>query len=90
VTRKFLAAVVKEDFLRDAEMASLRMPVRIIWGERDRLLPAATLPFFRSHLPEAELVLLPKAGHLPHLEAPAELARAISFPFRAGEPAARR
>jgi pimeloyl-ACP methyl ester carboxylesterase len=80
-TRSFLAAVAKEDFLRDAELASLKMPVRIVWGERDRLLPAGTLPFFRAHLPQAEIVLLRHAGHLPHLEAPAELARAIASPF---------
>ena len=82
-TRAFLAAVAAEDFLREAELASLRMPARIVWGERDRLLPEGTLPFFRAHLPRAELVTLPRAGHLPHLEAPAELARAIALPLHA-------
>ncbi|MFL5312482.1 MAG: alpha/beta fold hydrolase [Myxococcales bacterium] len=82
-TRAFLAAVTPEDFLRDAELASLRMPARMVWGERDRLLPAGTLPFFRAHLPRAEVVTLPHAGHLPHLEAPLELARAIALPLRA-------
>ena len=81
VTRAFLDGVAGDDFLRDAELAALRMPVRVVWGERDRLLPAGTLPFFRAHLPRAEIVLLPRAGHLPHLEAPAELARAIARPF---------
>jgi len=81
-TRAFLAAVSAADFLRDAELASLRIPVRVVWGERDRLLPATTLPFFRAHLARAEIVLLPHAGHLPHLEAPAELARAIALPLR--------
>lgn len=89
-TRGFLAAVAREDFLRAAELVSLKMPVRIVWGERDRLLPAATLPFFREHLPDAEVVLLSRAGHLPHLEAPARLARAISAPFDRGGRAARR
>jgi pimeloyl-ACP methyl ester carboxylesterase len=80
-TRAFLDAVAADDFLRDAELASLRIPVRVIWGERDRLLPAGTLPFFRTHLPRAQIVLLPRAGHLPHLEAPAALSRAIAMPF---------
>jgi pimeloyl-ACP methyl ester carboxylesterase len=80
-TRAFFAGAAREDFLRDAELASLRMPVRIIWGERDRLLPAGSLPFFRAHLPRAEIVLLPRAGHLPHLESPGELARAIAAPL---------
>jgi pimeloyl-ACP methyl ester carboxylesterase len=81
VTRAFLDAVAPDDFLRDAELASLRMPVRLVWGDCDRLLPAGTLPFFRAHLPSAEIVLLPRAGHLPHLETPAELARGIAVPF---------
>jgi len=80
-TRAFLEAVAPEDFLRDMELAALRMPVRIVWGERDRLLPAGTLPFFRAHLPRVEVVTLPHAGHLPHLEAPTELARAIALPL---------
>lgn len=81
-TRAFLAAVSPGDFLRETELASLRIPVRIVWGERDRLLPAAALPFFRANLPGAEIVTLPDAGHLPHLEAPARLARAIAQPLR--------
>jgi len=80
-TRAFFAAVAREDFLRDAELASLRTPVRIIWGERDRLLPAGSLPFFRAHLPRAEVLVLPRAGHLPHLETPGALASAIAAPL---------
>jgi pimeloyl-ACP methyl ester carboxylesterase len=80
-TRSVLSAVAAEDFLRAAELASLRLPVRIVWGERDRLLPASTLPFFRANLSKAELVTIPRAGHLPHLESPAELARAIALPL---------
>jgi pimeloyl-ACP methyl ester carboxylesterase len=81
-TRAFLDALAAEDFLRDAELATLRMPVRVVWGEHDRLLPVGTLPFFRAHLPRAEVVTLARAGHLPHLEAPADLARAIALPLR--------
>lgn len=81
VTRSILSAVAAEDFLRDSELASLRIPARIVWGERDRLLPASTLPFFRRNLPGAELMTLPRAGHLPHVESPVELARAIALPL---------
>ena len=76
-----LDAVAEEDFLREAELASLRVPVRLIWGERDRLLPDGTLAFFRRALPRAEVVLLPRTGHLPHLEAPRALVRAILAPL---------
>jgi pimeloyl-ACP methyl ester carboxylesterase len=72
-----LDAVAEEDFLREAELASLSLPLRLIWGERDRLLPPGTLDFFRRALPSAEVTLLENAGHLPHLEAPRALARAL-------------
>ncbi|MGZ6125837.1 MAG: alpha/beta fold hydrolase [Myxococcales bacterium] len=78
-----LDAVGEADFLREAELSSLRAPLRLIWGARDRLLPEGTLDFFRRALPRAELVVLDRAGHLPHLEAPRALARALLLPFPA-------
>jgi pimeloyl-ACP methyl ester carboxylesterase len=72
-----LDAVAEEDFLTAAELAPLTVPLRLIWGERDRLLPKGTLDFFRRALPGAEITLLEKAGHLPHIEAPRALARAL-------------
>ena len=52
-----------------------------MWGARDRLLPEGTLDFFRRALPRADVVLLENAGHLPHLETPRALARALLAPF---------
>jgi abhydrolase domain-containing protein 6 len=75
--RGFLGALAGEDFLLGDELRALRAPVRLLWGRHDRFLPPATLPFFRAHLPLAELVLLERAGHCPHLETPGDLARAI-------------
>jgi pimeloyl-ACP methyl ester carboxylesterase len=72
-----LDAIAEEDFLREAELSSLALPLRLVWGARDRLLPQGTLDFFLRALPKAELVLLEKAGHLPHLETPRTLARAL-------------
>lgn len=72
-----LAALAEADFLREAELASLKAPLRLVWGARDRLLPEGTLDFFRRALPHADLVLLPDTGHLPHLESPRALARAL-------------
>src|SRR5207237_184963 len=65
-----LDAVSEADCLREAELASLSLPLRLIWGARDRLLPPGTLDFFRRALPAAEVTVLENAGHLPHLEAP--------------------
>ena len=87
--RGVLDAVVEEDFVRDAELSTLTglsarggaLPVRIVWGARDRLLPAGTLDFFRRAIPHAQIRLLEDAGHLPHFEAPRALAAAIAEPL---------
>ena len=72
-----LDSLAETDFLREADLASLTAPLRLVWGARDRLLPEGTLEFFQRALPNAKLVLLPDTGHLPHLESPRALARAL-------------
>lgn len=73
----FLGALTEADFLRPEELSALRLPVRLVWGESDRLLPAGTLDFFRRNLPAHRFVPLARTGHLPHLESPLGLARAL-------------
>ena len=80
-TQGILGAVTEPDFVHQAELAVLRVPVRLIWGARDRLLPAGTLDYFRLGLPGADFVELPGTGHLPHLESPRALARALLLPL---------
>jgi len=75
-----LDSLSESDFLREVD--AVRTPLRLIWGARDRLLPDGTLEFFRRALPRAEVVLLEDAGHLPHIETPRALARALLAPFR--------
>ena len=75
-----LDSLSESDFLREVD--AVRMPLRLIWGARDRLLPDGTLEFFRRALPRAGVVLLEDAGHLPHIETPRALARALLAPFR--------
>jgi len=77
----FLKAVKEKDFIAPGELKKLAMPVRLIWGESDRLLPKGTLPFWKQELHGARLVLLEKAGHVPHLERPFALASAVAAKF---------
>jgi haloalkane dehalogenase len=53
-------------------LPSLQMPVRIIYGERDRILPdvAETMARVKSDLPQAEVTALPDCGHFLQEEAP--------------------
>lgn len=58
--------------LSEAQVARLKMPALIIWGEEDRLIPLAAGQWLDANLPDAEFHALPNIGHLPMEEAPAE------------------
>jgi pimeloyl-ACP methyl ester carboxylesterase len=60
-----------------AELSAVRMPTLLVWGERDRLVPAWLAEEWHGALPRSRIVLVP-GGHVPMLEAPRELAAAIS------------
>lgn len=60
-----------------ALLPAVDVPVTVIDAEQDGLVPTAAVDFLCAQLPDATLVRLPLAGHLPHLTAPAEVARAI-------------
>lgn len=63
-----------------AILAGLDAPVLLIWGEEDRLFPVEHGERAAATLPNAELVVIPGAGHAPHEEAPeASLAALRAF-----------
>ncbi len=51
-------------------LSRLTLPTLLIWGEADRILPAAQGHWLQQHLPRAEFHLLPEVGHAPQEEAP--------------------
>ena len=44
------------------------VPVQIIWGDQDRILPLGFLDTFRKLMPAAKAAVVRDAGHLPHVE----------------------
>jgi pimeloyl-ACP methyl ester carboxylesterase len=60
--------------LAPEELRSLKMPVLLVWGGSDRLLPAETLEYYRAHLPaHAQVRVVDGFGHVPQVERPDEL-----------------
>jgi pimeloyl-ACP methyl ester carboxylesterase len=53
------------------------VPVKIVWGRQDRILPVAFLDEYRRLLPEAEIHVVEGAGHLPHAEKPEEFVELV-------------
>ena len=50
----------------------LDVPVKIVWGEADRILPVAYAQEFKKLMPAAEVEVVPHCGHLPQTEKPEE------------------
>ncbi len=52
-----------------AALGKLAMPVLILWGEEDKLIPVASAHWFAKAMPKAKLIIYPGIGHAPMEEA---------------------
>lgn len=60
-----------------ARLPDIDIPTLVVVGTHDRLTPPSHARRLADALPRAELVELPRAGHMPMLERPHELARLL-------------
>lgn len=89
--RASLEAVLREfDFayLTPARAAGLRMPVLLLWGRFDQVVPLATAGLLRQHLPAARLQVIERSWHRPHVERPDVVADSILAFLRGLKPPA--
>jgi pimeloyl-ACP methyl ester carboxylesterase len=54
------------------------LPTLLIWGSRDRAVPAESAALLREHFTRARLMILEGAGHLPYEEMPEEFNRIVN------------
>lgn len=59
------------------DLAAIRTPTLVLWGEHDALFPPAIGRHIAARMPDARFELLRGVGHCPHLEAPGLLASAF-------------
>ena len=58
-------------------LAQVSRPVRVVWGDHDRIADPDYGRAYAGAIPGAEFVLLTETGHLPQLESPKRLIPAI-------------
>lgn len=51
------------------DLERVECPVRIVWGERDRMVAPTGAQRVLEALPDSEVVVLPEVGHCPQIEA---------------------
>jgi pimeloyl-ACP methyl ester carboxylesterase len=59
-------------------LQDFKVPILVITGEDDRIVPTADSVKLAGKLPGAQLVILPDAGHVPHEEQPAAFLDAVN------------
>ncbi len=76
--RNLMACLTPEDLLSADQLQTLDMPIMMVWGQEDQILPDHNREFFRTHLPTHAQIIEPAGlGHSPYLESPAALTRHI-------------
>lgn len=58
-------------------LAGSEIPTLILWGENDRVLHVSGARVLAGQMAAAEVVIMPKVGHLPMLEKPGDSTRAF-------------
>ena len=59
------------------DLARLKLPTLIIWGENDMITPPFVAEEFREGISNAELVYIDRCGHAPPIEQPGEFSRIL-------------
>jgi pimeloyl-ACP methyl ester carboxylesterase len=71
------SATMEAYVLDDAQLRELTVPVRLIWGASDRLVPLDYAERMKAQLPHAGLLTIERCGHVPQIECPQQLLPAL-------------
>jgi pimeloyl-ACP methyl ester carboxylesterase len=80
VWRKAMQGVAASDFTPD--LKKIRVPVTIIWGEKETVFKRDEQEPLIKGLPNANFVVYPNSGHSPNWEEPEKFARDLNQTFR--------
>jgi pimeloyl-ACP methyl ester carboxylesterase len=73
---EYAGTAMADPGLRD-RLTAIAIPVLIVWGAADRMIPVEHGRAYAGAIPGAHLRIITHAGHLPQLEAPDELLAAV-------------
>jgi pimeloyl-ACP methyl ester carboxylesterase len=68
------SGVFNDPKVQNKLLEGLKMPVFVIWGDKDRLIHVSSVEIYKNQLPKVETVILKDCGHVPMLEQPEESA----------------
>lgn len=68
VHRKTLRSIFERGDVMDGKLQNVRMPVLLVWGTNDKVVPFEVAGKLQKELPQAKLVKLEGCGHLAVIE----------------------
>jgi pimeloyl-ACP methyl ester carboxylesterase len=63
--------------MTEAQLRELKVPVQLIWGASDRLVPLEYAHRIKAALPGAGLTVIEGCGHVPQQESPERFLAAL-------------
>lgn len=66
-----------ESYFLDGHLSEVSVPVDLLWGEADRLVPVEYAERMEKELPSARLTRIPRCGHVPQVECPQTFLQAL-------------
>lgn len=78
------------NYVLDGKLGDFPVPVDIVWGTSDRLVPLDYARSMEEQLPAARLTLIEHCGHAPQLECPGKLLPALLSLLAAEPPRGKR
>ena len=79
VLRLYRSAPEDELEATGSDLGSIAAPALVVWGMKDRYIPARFGRLFADALPNSDLVELPEAGHWPWRDEPDLIQRIVAF-----------
>jgi pimeloyl-ACP methyl ester carboxylesterase len=60
-------------------LSTIKVPVLILWGAEDNLIPVTAAKWFAEAMPQAKLIIHPNVGHIPMEEIPQKSANDVKI-----------
>ena len=70
-------AATMSQWTLDGHLSEVKVPVDLVWGESDHLMPLDYARRMLTELPHARLVAIPRCGHVPQVECPSAFLAAL-------------
>ncbi|HYP30183.1 MAG TPA: alpha/beta hydrolase [Blastocatellia bacterium] len=75
--QRFIDSIIHGEDMLDGRLSGLEHQTLIVWGREDLLTPIAMGERFRKEIPNSELLVFDKCGHVPQIEKAPEFNAAV-------------